>query len=132
MPRKLIKQFQGAIFFPNHDFINEYLNNKDELYKNEYYWNIKKFNLIKDSDNNISYLIGDYEGDEYEYACSIKLFLYNDKKVLGHINYVAESGWENCKIEAKQIVKKNIRTIYGICTEGKDFTKKYGFLAKIY
>jgi hypothetical protein len=133
MPRKLIKQYTADVFFPNHDEIQDFVADREMLYETIQPMVIKKFNLIEDPENKSRFLVGDFEGIENFAPWTIKVFLYDDGKVLGSLKYLAQFNFPEEKIEATYTKgKKDNMIIHGICRVIRNGEQKQGFLVIVY
>lgn len=126
--RRVIDTFSGQMYFPH---IDDYEKLVTSLSKPEDcpVWEFPKINLIEDSTTNIRFLIGDFNGTDNWYGCSIKIFIYKDGKALGHVKYLAESKWKDEKIEARFIDRKEDGiVVFGWWLTERDQMQKEPFL----
>lgn len=102
LPRKVVDTFVGEMYFPDEKITKICISQRKKP-EDYYYWEFKKVNLIEDSVNNVRYLIGDFEGNENWYPCSLKAFIYKDGRMLGTVRYLAESGWKDDKLDGRYL-----------------------------
>lgn len=131
MDAQILDTFKGEICFPNSVDYKQLLITKEKPGDCEF-WSVKKFTLIQNKEIGSKYLIGDYEGDDNFYGCSIKIFIYPDSKALGHAKYVAESKWEDNKLDAHyEITPVGDYFIFGNWFSGDNLDVKECFIAYI-
>jgi hypothetical protein len=132
MPRTLIRQYQADLFFPNHDMIEAYLEDKNFLYRVESHVKIKKINFVDDSENKVRFLKGDFERTRDHAGGTITIFVYNDGKVAGFIKYTVDLKLPDNKINGKYVEEDNANILIQgyVTTDGTE--GKVGFIAMIY